>query len=604
MKLRGLTLGLVLWLCPATYATSALTVISDTITSPNGSHPSGTITISWGRYQNDAVPRQVIFPGSQVLNVTNGVISVSLFPNAAALPVGGCYSVAYRLGSLNNSTRYWYVPVSATPVNLNTVEGSLPCPTQSGVLISPGQIAVGNATVGQVLAFNGYYWAPATGGSGTGTPGGTNGQLQYNSLGAFGGFTLGGDCTLNRPNLTCTKTNGVSFAPSATTDTTNAGNISAGTLGTARGGTGTGTFTLGSIVYAGASGIYSQDNTNLFYDSSNHRLGIGVGVSLQAALDVAAAGNDLSSPGVRVRASDAGTNGGYLILNKNSGANSYGLMQVGDGAGFQELRLNTSGGKVLIGSTPLQILSSSGAVIVGGQSDAGFRFDVGNSGSSGTARFYDQTATTGATSLQVRAGAGQGITEMLRFLDNTGAAMSTYGADGSFAAIGGGVRTALIYTNVFGLGSAGRLSFNNQAGWDGGTVDVSLARTGINALEIDTGTLGVFADLKLANLTSSVLAGTGNQCVSVDNTGKFVIAGTGACFAGSTILTPYSASVSSQTSVTILAVTHGRGTTPVATCLDNSTPKVVVSCSYTRNTSGDLVFAFNPSFSGTLEVRP
>lgn len=42
------------------------------------------------------------------------------------------------------------------------------------------------------------------------------------------------------------------------------------------GGTGTATqFTTGSVVFAGASGVYSQDNTNLFYDSTNHFLGIG-----------------------------------------------------------------------------------------------------------------------------------------------------------------------------------------------------------------------------------------------------------------------------------------------------------------------------------------
>jgi hypothetical protein len=49
-----------------------------------------------------------------------------------------------------------------------------------------------------------------------------------------------------------------------------------GTLAVSRGGTGTGTaFTAGSIVFAGASGVYSQDNASLFWDDSNNRLGIG-----------------------------------------------------------------------------------------------------------------------------------------------------------------------------------------------------------------------------------------------------------------------------------------------------------------------------------------
>ena len=49
-----------------------------------------------------------------------------------------------------------------------------------------------------------------------------------------------------------------------------------GTMGVTNGGTGTATqFTVGSIVFAGASGVYSQDNASFFWDDSNNRLGIG-----------------------------------------------------------------------------------------------------------------------------------------------------------------------------------------------------------------------------------------------------------------------------------------------------------------------------------------
>ncbi len=49
-----------------------------------------------------------------------------------------------------------------------------------------------------------------------------------------------------------------------------------GTLPVAGGGTGTTTtFTQGSIVFAGASGVYSQDNTNLFYNDSANQLQLG-----------------------------------------------------------------------------------------------------------------------------------------------------------------------------------------------------------------------------------------------------------------------------------------------------------------------------------------
>ena len=48
------------------------------------------------------------------------------------------------------------------------------------------------------------------------------------------------------------------------------------------GGTGTSTaFTVGSLVFAGASGVYAQDNANLFWDDTNNRLGIGTATPLQ-----------------------------------------------------------------------------------------------------------------------------------------------------------------------------------------------------------------------------------------------------------------------------------------------------------------------------------
>lgn len=53
-----------------------------------------------------------------------------------------------------------------------------------------------------------------------------------------------------------------------------------GILGVANGGSGTSTaFTLGSVIFAGASGVYSQDNAGLFWDDTNNRFGIGTTTS-------------------------------------------------------------------------------------------------------------------------------------------------------------------------------------------------------------------------------------------------------------------------------------------------------------------------------------
>lgn len=73
----------------------------------------------------------------------------------------------------------------------------------------------------------------------------------------------------------------VVFATAPTIDLTNATGLPlttgvTGTLPTGNGGTGTATtFTSGSIVFADSSGNYTQDNSNLFWDATHHRLGIG-----------------------------------------------------------------------------------------------------------------------------------------------------------------------------------------------------------------------------------------------------------------------------------------------------------------------------------------
>lgn len=61
--------------------------------------------------------------------------------------------------------------------------------------------------------------------SGTGSPGGTSGQIQYNNSGAFGGFTMSGDCTITASTgaIVCTKSNGSSFGTAAFDNTGTSG---------------------------------------------------------------------------------------------------------------------------------------------------------------------------------------------------------------------------------------------------------------------------------------------------------------------------------------------------------------------------------------------
>jgi hypothetical protein len=92
---------------------------------------------------------------------------------------------------------------------------------------------------------------------------------------------------------------------------TSSGTITlAGTLGVANGGTGTTTaFTAGSVVFAGASGVYTQDNANFFWDNANDRLGIGT----------ATPSAKLTVVGTAKVGEGAGSNTSKLMVNTLSG---------------------------------------------------------------------------------------------------------------------------------------------------------------------------------------------------------------------------------------------------------------------------------------------
>ena len=113
----------------------------------------------------------------------------------------------------------------------------------------------------------------------------TTGTLTLTSrnISAGTGLSGGGDLSADRTlSLDVTHANTWSGAQSLPASAAQGNNLitainaaSTGAINVSSGGTGAGQFTSGSVVFAGASGVYNQDNSNLFYDASNHRLGIG-----------------------------------------------------------------------------------------------------------------------------------------------------------------------------------------------------------------------------------------------------------------------------------------------------------------------------------------
>jgi len=142
--------------------------------------------------------------------------------------------------------------------------------------LTPATATTGAVTVAGTLAI-------ANGGTGiTTTP--ANGALLIGNATGYTSATLtagtGVSVTNGAGSITIANTGVTSFSGGSTgltpaTATTGAVSL-AGTLGVGYGGTGTATtFTAGSVVFAGASGVYTQDNANFFWDDTNNRLGVG-----------------------------------------------------------------------------------------------------------------------------------------------------------------------------------------------------------------------------------------------------------------------------------------------------------------------------------------
>ena len=227
-----------------------------------------------------------------------------------------------------------------------------------------------------------------------------------------------------------------------------------GILPVANGGTGTSTaFTAGSVVFAGASGVYTQDNANIFFDNTNKRLGIGTAAPSRM-VEVNKSSNSNSSaiyPAFRVvnslvtqgdgattfNQADAqilsgnGTVDGRLIAQYETGFSGVKFGSISNHAlalytnGQSNVRMTvTAAGLVGIGVTaPDFLLEARGGIIASGNAGGGLKLygatlTTGLTGIAETnvayyARLADQgdggvivdamSATTGGTALLMRA---------------------------------------------------------------------------------------------------------------------------------------------------------------------------------------------------------
>ena len=206
------------------------------------------------------------------------------------------------------------------------------------------------------------------------TAAGTTGQVLVGNTGAAPSWA-----TLTGIGVTSFSAGTTGLTPS--TATTGAITL-AGTLGVANGGTGTTTaFTAGSVVFAGASGVYSQDNANLFWDDTNNRLGIGT-----------------TSPDNKLEVT-VGDNAGINIEQASANQTGFFNFRDADGALAGRISYDHSNNSMRLATNETEKVRITSAGDVGiGTSSPGAKLDVAGLDNSG-AQYRTSTRTIGIGSI-------------------------------------------------------------------------------------------------------------------------------------------------------------------------------------------------------------
>ncbi len=389
--------------------------------------------------------------------------------------------------------------------------------TPASRLTVSGNASVGVSYTGTAAPTNGLIVQGVVG-IGTSAPGSAYGLCVAGAAGVAGLLNVSGNI-ISGGTIT-----GTYSGSGASLTSLSASNISSGTLAVARGGTGTGTaFTQGSVIFAGASGVYSQDNAGLFYDVTNDRLGIGT-TTPGYRLDINNGGTSfpirITGSGVDsgvIRYENTGTNGRVYHVGSTSTGSGAGVgFSIYDITGSAPRLLLDANGNIGIGNTTAPstyklfvsgAIGATGLLNVSGNINGG-RTDLNNgstsayalrllgSGADGAMIRYENTGGSGRTYHIGSTSSGSAAGIGFSIYDVTGSALRLLiDANGT---MGIGTNSAPSAYKLFVSGATGVTGLLNVSGniTSGGTITGTHSGSGasltsLSASNISSGTLAV-----------------------------------------------------------------------------------------------------------------
>jgi hypothetical protein len=148
-----------------------LTLVQDTLYSPEGALVSGSVFITNAQTMTDANGNEYPQGTTVTVSVVDGALSLELTPNIGATPDDTYYIVTYSVSD-QKFREYWVVPGSPNPANLADVRTLVP-PTPTPMFSIQQVIPPSGAVPGEFIEWtgDGYVTSPASGAlSVNGTP--------------------------------------------------------------------------------------------------------------------------------------------------------------------------------------------------------------------------------------------------------------------------------------------------------------------------------------------------------------------------------------------------------------------------------------------------